>query len=121
MTAREVVLELVDEHVDVADPWAGRKSLRERARGNSCPIDVDEFDEAFNELHQDVEIVTWHGKVTLATEELVMAALEAEAESDGGRTLLAKRLNGVLRGTYEPVPMGSSEQVGLPPEDEEAP
>lgn len=102
MTARSLILDLVDERVSVEQPWTGRRIIRAEVRKDKYPIDADEFDEAFYELVQDVEVLTWHGLTTLPREELLTAILEAEHESDHPRTILIARINQVRGGKYTP-------------------
>lgn len=119
MTPREVLLELVEDHITEDSPWVGRQGLRHEARKEKCPIALEAFDRAYRDARDDVAIVTWHGLTTLAEEPYLTAALEAEVGADITRTQLVARLNQVKAGTFQPPTFGLSDpdNEGLTPEE----
>lgn len=115
---RTVVLGLVEEHVDVDSPWIGRRNLRAKCRKDKHPITLEEFDEAYHELREDVEIVTWHGLTTLNDDELLNAILEDHVGKKHSRRVA--RINKIRAGVYEPSGYGfDGTPEGLPAEDGE--
>jgi len=78
--------------------WTGANHLKAQARKDRVDFDVNELEVALEELREAGEIVTWHGLVTLASDEHLETIIENEVQSDITRGILVGRCNRLLAG-----------------------
>lgn len=112
----EAVLDMIREQLGDDGLWTSRRYLRAECNKDHVDVTPREVDQSLAHLRADVEIVTWHGLVSLVDDDTIQRLLEAEGDADYPREMLISRLNRIRAGEYDPdpvVPFATGEKKSL--------